>query len=122
MRSPAATLALLVLAAPLHADEVQTVVTRYVAWRGGTSFERLSSFHERGDVRRGGLHGTFEQWLVRDGRVRRDSTLGSIPSAEAATATTAWTTNTSGQIEDLGNLGESDRRAPFLAFAHRPHS
>jgi hypothetical protein len=38
-------------------------------------------------------------------------------SDEAATPDANWTKNTSGQIEDIGDNGESDRRLTLLTFA-----
>jgi hypothetical protein len=108
---------LLAALSPACADDLQTIIAKYIAWRGGAAFESMQSIHEKGEIRLGGLHGTFEQWLARDGRLRRNGTLGRITSAEASTPDAGWTTNASGQIEDLADGGEGDRRGVFLAFA-----
>jgi hypothetical protein len=112
-------LALTVLSLPCgaRADDLQSVMARYIAWRGGAAFEAMHSFHERGAAHLGGLHGTVEQWQARDGLLRRNSNLGDIPTSEAATPNVAWAANISGQIEDIADGGESDRRAVYMAFA-----
>ncbi|HTD75878.1 MAG TPA: aspartyl protease family protein [Steroidobacteraceae bacterium] len=100
-----------------HADDLQSAMGRYIAWRGGTAFEAMHSFHERGATQLGGLHGSVEQWQTRDGLLRRNSNLGEIPTSEAVTPSVAWAVNISGQIEDISDDGESDRRAVYMAFA-----
>jgi hypothetical protein len=101
----------------VRADDLQTVLENYVSWRGGSAFQAMHSFHERGEVMAGGLHGTYEQWLLSDGRLRRSDLLGPLSSEQAATKDAGWRTNTSGQIEDLGEDAEPIRRGVFLAFA-----
>lgn len=109
--------ALLCVPCASRADDVQSVVGRYIAWRGGEAFEAMHSFHERGAMHLGGLHGTLEQWQGRDGLLRRNGNLGDIPTSEAATPTVAWAANISGQIEDLADGGASDCRTVYMAFA-----
>jgi hypothetical protein len=112
-------LAALLIAAgsPARADDVQTVIAKYVAWRGGPAFEAMQTFHARGRIRFGGQGGAFDQWLASDGRFRQRSKLDFIAYDEAVTPQLQWTRNTSGQIEDIGDLGESDRRTTALTFA-----
>ena len=100
----------------VRADDVQTVLARYVAWRGGAAFQAMQSFHERGEVVAGGARGTYEQWTLSDGRLRRDDSLGSMLSRQAITPAGSWRSNASGQIEDLGADAEGARREVFLAF------
>jgi hypothetical protein len=118
IRNAIVAAALLGAFSPARADDAQSIIAKYIAWRGGSAFESMSSFHERGEARLGGLHGAYEQWLARDGRVRRNGTLGPISNSEATTATAGWTTNASGEVEELGDDGESDRRETLLAFGH----
>jgi hypothetical protein len=108
----------------VRADDVQTVVTKYVSWRGGTAFEAMQSFHEEGRISSGGESGRFEHWRASDGRFRQHGKLGLISNDEAATPDANWTKNTSGQIEDIGDNGESDRRLTVLTFAKgvEPHA
>ncbi|HEX3363646.1 aspartyl protease family protein [Phenylobacterium sp.] len=108
---------LIATGSPARADDVQSVIAKYVAWRGGPAFEAMQTFHARGRIRYGGQGGDFEQWLGSDGRFRQRSELDFITYDEAVTPDLQWTRNTSGQIEDIGDLGESDRRAAALAFA-----
>jgi hypothetical protein len=97
--------------------DIQTVLTKYVSWRGGAAFEAMQSFHEDGQIRSGGESGRFEHWRASDGRFRQHGKLGLIANDEAVTPDANWTKNTSGQIEDIGDNGESDRRLTVLAFA-----
>lgn len=108
---------LLSLPCASRADDLQEVMGRFIAWRGGPAFEHMHSFHERGTIQLGGLRGTWEQWQSREGLLRRKSNLGDIPTSEAATLNTAWASNTSGQIEDVADEGESERRTAYMAFA-----
>jgi Aspartyl protease len=100
----------------VRADEVQTVLEKYLAWRGGAAFQAVQSFHERGEVVAGGVHGTYEQWMLSDGRLRRNDSLGPMSSRQATTPAGGWRSNASGQIEELGNDAERARREVFLAF------
>jgi hypothetical protein len=116
MLRAAIALVLLLGISPVRADDVEAILAQYVIWRGGTAFEALQSFHERGDVALGGLRGKFEQWQVSDGRLRRKETLGPLSSELAASESAGWQTNTSGQIEDLGGDAERARRVVVLSF------
>lgn len=51
---------------PVRADDVQTVLTKYVSLRGGPPFEAMQSFHEKGRIRSGGDSGQFEHWRASD--------------------------------------------------------
>ena len=115
---PLWVIATMLLIAPCisRADDLQSVMSRYNAWRGGGAFEAMHSIHESGSTHLGGLSGRVELWQSRDGLLRRDRTLGDISTSEAATPTAAWTTNASGQIED-DDGGERERRAAFMMFA-----
>jgi hypothetical protein len=101
---------------PVRADELQTVLAKYLAWRGGAAFQAMHSFHARGEVIAGGERGKYEQWLLSDGRERRNDSLGAMSSQQSVTTAAGWHTNTSGQIENLGDDAERVRRAVFLAF------
>jgi hypothetical protein len=115
----AATLAALLSAAATAApaEEPQSVLAKYLAWRGGPQFQALQSLHASGKSRVGEIDGSFELWLVRDGRLRRNRSLGPVLETEVITRDGAWKSNASGQIEDLADGGQADRRAVALAFA-----
>ena len=98
-------------------DDARALLAKYVAWRGGARFEALQSVHERGQIRVGEVDGTYERWLGREGRLRQNLSLGPLQEAEAVTSSSNWTTNASGQLEELGDHGQEDRRAIALAFA-----
>ena len=112
----ATVLVLLLGFSPLHADEVQTVLAKYLAWRGGAAFQAMQSVQERGAVEAGGVRGTYEQWMRSDGRLRRNDSLGPMSSRQATTLAGGWRSNVSGQIEELGDDAERARREVFLAF------
>jgi aspartyl protease/PDZ domain-containing protein len=120
----AAVSVLLLGISPVRADDVQTVLAKYVSWRGGPAFEAMQSFHEEGRIRSGGESGRFEHWRAGDGRYRQHGKLGLISNDEEVTPESNWTRNTSGQIEDIGDNGESDRRLTVLTFAKgvEPHA
>src|ERR1700723_2573321 len=120
----AAVSVLLLGFSPVRADDVQTVLAKYISWRGGPAFGAMQSFHEEGQVRSGGDRGRFEHWRASDGRFRQHGKLGLISNDEAVTPKSNWTRNTSGQIEDIGDNGESDRRRTLLTFAKgvEPHA
>ena len=101
---------------PVRADEVQSVLAKYMAWRGGAAFQAMQSFHERGEVVAGGARGTYEQWMLSDGRLRRNDSLGPMLSRQAITPAGGWRSNASGQIEELGDDAERARREVFLTF------
>jgi hypothetical protein len=113
----AAVAVLLLGVSQVRADDIQTVLARYVSWRGGPAFEAMRSFHEEGRIRSGGDSGRFEHWRASDGRFRQHGKLGPIANDEAVTPESNWTRNTSGQIEDIGDNGQSDRRLTLLTFA-----
>jgi len=115
----AATLGALLPAAGATANppELQSLLADYIAWRGGQQFEALQSVHEKGNGRVGEIAGAFELWLVRDGRLRRNRSLGPATETAAVTSDGAWKSNASGQIEDLADGGQAQRRAVALAFA-----
>jgi hypothetical protein len=112
----AAASALLLLCSNGYAADAPTVMAKYVAWRGGASFEAMHSFRERGEMTAGGLHGNYQQWLLSDGRLRRSESMGAMSSEQAASGTAGWRTNTSGQVEELGDDAERATRKVLLAF------
>ena len=82
---------------PVHADDVQSVLAKYVAWRGGAAFRAMQSFHERGEIAAGGVRGTYEQWMLSDGRLRRNDSLGPMSSRQAITPAGGWHSNASNE-------------------------
>ncbi len=93
-------LALIALApAPARADPASDLVDRYVAWRGGAAFERLTSVHEKGRVESSGLEGALEFWMERGGRQRSDADLGVLKNTSVIAGGASWDTTASGQIE-----------------------
>ncbi len=102
-------------APPARADAVSEL-ERYVDWRGGPAFLRLSSLHERGEVEVAGLKGTAELWEDRT-RLRSDADLGVLKTAEAVTPTDAWQMTQSGVIENASEARVREaRREALLLF------
>ena len=87
-------------AAPACADTLSDLVDRYVAWRGGPTFEHLTSVHETGTLETGGLKGTFEAWSERAGRQRTQYDLGVVKQTSVVDAARSWDTSPSGQVEN----------------------
>jgi hypothetical protein len=113
----ASVLIFLFVLSPVQADDLQALLERYVAWRGGAAFEAMRSFRERGDVTAGGLHGKYDKWVLSDGRFRRSDSLGPLSGEQATTSAAGWRTNTSGQIEDLDEDAVRLRQGAYLEFA-----
>ncbi|MGA7710281.1 MAG: aspartyl protease family protein [Rhizomicrobium sp.] len=95
----ASLLALLVIVSAARADDLSSVVDRYVAWRGGEAFEHLQSVHQRGTLDTAGLHGTGELWADRSGRQRIESDLGVIKQTQVMTPEQSWEITPSGQLQ-----------------------
>lgn len=94
------------------ASELDIVVARHVAWRGGVTFQTLRSTERTGEIKSAGLTGSISQLERRDGYRRIDYDLKVIEGSESVTPSDAWTTSGSGQIEDLGeSLTRDARRA-----------
>jgi hypothetical protein len=116
-RNLAIVLSLVLAAAPARADELSDLVDKYVAWRGGAAFERLTAVHEKGAVTGGGLKGTFESWVDRDGRMRTDADMGVVKESAAIAGATGWSLTQSGQVESASpQQVETARREALLEF------
>ena len=104
---PLIALALLLAAGALsapfaaRADELGAVVNRYLAWRGGASFERLASVHEIGALDTAGLTGTEEVWADSQGRVRIVDDTGVLKQVQVVADGRSWDIAPSGQVETL---------------------
>jgi hypothetical protein len=115
---PLALCALTVICAtPLSAgtENLDSVIARHLAWRGGATFETVRSIERAGELRTAGLVGSISLLERRDGYRRVDYDLGAIQGSETLTPSDAWTTSGSGQIEELG---ESLTRDAKRALGH----
>jgi hypothetical protein len=120
IRTPILALALALAAGATRAGDLNGLVDRYVAWRGGPAFEGLQTIHERGTVDASGLHGTDQVWSSRDGRQRVDIDLGALKQVQVITpaAEQSWDTNLSAQVETTAKtVAEFERHALVLEFA-----
>jgi hypothetical protein len=124
MRFVAVASVLLLAVSPIRAEQPQTVLAQtvfaqYIAWRGGYAFESMQSVYERGETTTGSLKGHYEDWQLRDGSERRNEHYGILRTAQATTPSSGWTTNLSGQTEDLSaEDAESGRRSVWLSFGN----
>jgi hypothetical protein len=94
------TVLLLSLAAPQPAGAVQqrvqrdprvdSLVERYIAWRGGSAFERLRSIFTVAEVDMDGLKGLTREWRERAGRTRDEVDLGVTKGLSVRTLTSGW--------------------------------
>ncbi len=109
-------LLLFAFAAPqAHADELQDLVDRHFAWRGGAAYERLTTIRLTADVKAGGLTGVTEEWRERSGRVLDTLDLGPV-KASSAVAEDSWS-ESSGVVDDMPATSVRDtRRALALEF------
>ena len=114
IRASILALVIALSAGATRADDLSDLVDRYVAWRGGSAFERLQTIHESGAAEASGLHGKVEIWSGRNGRQRNDLDLGVFKQTQVITPdlNQSWDTNVSGQIE-----GMPKRASEFLHHA-----
>ncbi len=114
----AGCLAGLAFAAMAYADDTDRVLSQYVSWRGGAAFERLQSIRFKGDLAAAGLQGPSTLLTTKSGAQAASYDLGVIAGRNAIGNGDAWTTNTSGQIEDMGAQQRLDAlREQSLEFA-----
>ena len=97
-------------------DELQALLSKYIAWRGGPQFEALQVIHEKG--RSASERSTA---LSSSGSCAMDvcaaiDRWGHSPIPKPSPPDD-WKTNASGQLEDLADGGQTERRAVALAFA-----
>lgn len=98
------------------ADPAAAVIDRYVAWRGGSAFERATGLHATGTATDGRFGGPVERWIT-DGRGRDRFAFGALTSDSAYGPDGAWTVTLSGQIEvPSAAEAEAARRRDLLTF------
>lgn len=101
-----------------HGRDLSAIINKYAAWRGGATFEKLESIHQKGALQTGGLKGSEEVWANRNGLVRLDDDTGVLNQKQVVAAEHSWDTTPSGQVE---TLSVSDRhsagRLQALQFA-----
>ena len=106
------------LGAPARADDLGSVIDRYISWRGGSAFDKLASIHLQGVLKEDGLEGRYSLWADRDGRNRMDIDLGPLKQTHAVDRAGSWDISPSGQVETLSLADkQSDIRAAALQFS-----
>jgi hypothetical protein len=103
-----------VVAQPMKTEAVR----EYLVWRGGASFNDLSSAHISGAIVDGGLPGTKEVWMTRRGLYWDCEDVDSIRTSVAVSEHGGWRTNLSGQAIILSNNESTTKlRESALLFA-----
>ncbi len=98
--------------------DLDAVIARYIAWRGGAAFVHLHSFHQIGAVETAGLAGTIDVWADADGRSRQAVDLGAVKQIHAGDGKRGWALTTGGQIESRPAAEVADsKRETLLEFA-----
>jgi hypothetical protein len=119
IRTSVLALALALSAGAARADDLNGLVDRYIAWRGGSAFEQLQTIHQRGAIEASGLHGKVEIWSSRADQ-RIDIDLGVLKQTQVVTSQPehSWDTNASGQVETTPSAGaDAQRHQLALEFA-----
>ena len=80
---------------------LDTILARYFAWRGGSAYTQLRSYHAIADRKANGSPEAMEIWFDRSGRWRQDMTspLG-IERRFGRSPTSSWISNGNGQVEN----------------------
>jgi len=110
---------LLVIAAPTAAwaDELDSVVGRYLAWRGGPAFERLRTIESKGRMEIAGLSGTIHYRLGSDGLSRTEADFGVVKALDVIVPDGGFSLNHSGQLEKVSAVArEAARRRMLIEF------
>jgi Aspartyl protease/PDZ domain len=120
----AAAPVLVVLASATHAapapaakPELDQIVERYIAWRGGDAFRRdPDDVHEIAELKFFGVTGTLETWHTPD-HWRFELHAPGISTARVVTAHGAWTGNLNGQVIATPDAYRYAKRDPQSARA-----
>ena len=110
-------LMLFAFAAPqARAGELEDLIDKHFAWRGGAAYERLQSVRLEADLKAAGLTGTTNEWRERSGRSRDEYDLGGAVKGSSAIAEDAWS-EASGVVEPMpANNARDNRRLNSLEF------
>lgn len=101
---------------PARADDLSSLVDKYVAWRGGAAYEHMQGAHEKGELSVAGLHGPTEIWFDHD-RIRTEADLGVVKDLEVVTADGGFSLTQSGQLEKASEVQrETARRGLAIEF------
>jgi len=84
------------------------LIAQYIEWRGGDAFTELTSIVQEGTMEASGLSGTATVVSMRDGRMLFNADLEVIEFLQVLHPDGSWAANTSGQIEDLGLITETN--------------
>jgi hypothetical protein len=92
------------------AERRDALVGRYLEWRGGERFVSAGSTTRKGTLETSGLTGSIEVVQTRAGRQYLSVDLGVIEVTEVLLPEGSWIVNSSGQVEDMGSVPETNAR------------
>jgi len=87
-------------------EERESVIARYLEWRGGEAFADVTSIFREGQLEVAGFSGPVELYQLRDGRQYLHADLEVFEITEVLLPEASWLINPSGQVEDMGSLSE----------------
>jgi hypothetical protein len=99
--------AALLFGAPASASETSTrdeVIQAYIDWRGGEAYISMENMVRQGAIEVSGLEGSVQLIQTRDGKRRLELDLSVVQYAEGLSQHQGWIQNSSGQIEDMGEI------------------
>jgi len=97
-------------ALPAHAGDVDDVLARAIAWRGGSGYAKLESLHVQGTLEASGLKGTVDTYSNAAGDSYEKADLGVVRQTQVVHGDAGWTSTPTGQIEALSPDAVNDAR------------
>ena len=114
----AAAIAFAGVYSPAVAGELDALLARHQAWRGGSAYAQLRTLRIEGSLAIAGLSGTTEYISTAKGEVYQSTDLGVFKQVQGAGADSGWVTTQSGQVEVLSDDALKDaRREALLDFS-----
>lgn len=98
--------------------QVEELVDRYVAWRGGAAFERLQSVYLVADVDYRGMKGVTREWRERGGRTRDELDMDVLEQLTVRNGDQGWVKD-NGLVSQIGRYDLEDaRRSELVEFGN----
>jgi hypothetical protein len=98
------------------ARTLRELVDRDRDWRGGYAFEALQTIHERLTLDTAAGRQASALWMDRDGRTRRETSVGGVRQVEVASPLGAWRLGAGGVTAADPAAAERARRYALLVF------
>lgn len=103
---------------PAVAGELEVLLARHQAWRGGPPYAQLRTLRIEGSLAIAGLSGTTEYISTAEGEVYQNTDLEVFKQVQGVGADSGWVTTQSGQVEALSVDALNDaRREAMLDFS-----